>query len=411
MKAHCLLLGIILTVFSAYGQKTFIVEADIRNMTDSLVIGCGQMKGSTARLMANDFVTMVNGKFKITREIEQTTKMFLHINNTGYQFWAKPGANLKITGEAPYVQTWLTESDIPIPEQIELNRFRETTREDYLQIHELKKEVTKLYSEANGNDSIVRRKSDSLRLKVNYIHNEVILYKELQLMLNNPITQAGMEELRNAAKNYKEGKLQKQSLLLNNILELAGLNNINDTDKSKARILIMAVYNKLSDKQKQSQLGQEIISLLSISSIVKTGDRMYDTELKDIEGNVHRLSDYKGKYILLDFWSRSCGPCIDALPELEKIAKKYEGKVVVISISVDPVSVWKEEAAKKSVTNWLQLTDGLESSGIAAHYEVKSLPTFVYISPEGIVLNIKKGYRNNVLSEEVKSMINDKQTN
>lgn len=411
MKAHCFLLGIILTVFSAYGQKTVTIETDIRNMPDSLVIGCGQMKGNTARLMANDFVSMVNGKFKITREIEQTTKMFLYINNTGYQFWAKPGANLKITGEAPYVQTWLTESDIPIPEQIELNRFREATREDYLQIYELKKEVTKLYSEANGDDLLVRRKSDSLRLKVNCIHDEVILYKKLELMLDNPITQAGMEELRDAAQNYKEGKLQKQSLLLDNILELAGLSNLKEADKSKARILIMAVYNKLTDEQKQSQLGQEIISLLSISSIVKTGDRMYDTELKDIEGNVHRLSDYKGKYILLDFWSRACGPCIDALPELEKIAKQYEGKVVVISISVDPVSVWKEEVARKSVTNWLHLTDGLESSGIAAHYEVKSLPTFVYISPEGVVLNIKKGYRNNVLTEELESIIKVKQTN
>ena len=101
--------------------------------------------------------------------------------------------------------------------------------------------------------------------------------------------------------------------------------------------------------------------------------------------------------------------CIrDRLPELEKIAEQYKGKVIVISVSVDPVSVWKEEVAKSPVSNyWLQLSDGLGSSGIAAHYGLKSLPTFVYISPEGLILKIKEGYREDALLEELKSFIKD----
>ena len=69
-----------------------------------------------------------------------------------------------------------------------------------------------------------------------------------------------------------------------NSMSLAGLNNLKETERSKVRTFIITVYSKLTDEQKQSQLGQEIISLLSISSTVKTGDKIYDAELKDVEG-------------------------------------------------------------------------------------------------------------------------------
>ena len=102
MKALGLLLfGIFLTVSSAYGQKTCTIEGDIQNMPDSITLSCAEMKGNTARMQVDDFFTMANGKFKITREVDTITKMFLTVNRTGYQFWVKPGANIKITGKAP----------------------------------------------------------------------------------------------------------------------------------------------------------------------------------------------------------------------------------------------------------------------------------------------------------------------
>lgn len=384
MKAFNLLFGIIFTVSSVYGQQTVTIEGDIQNMPDSLTIGCREMKGESMQLYTDDLFSMVNGKFKITKEVSQTTRMFLHINNTGYEFWVKPGANIKITGSAPYIQTWQTKSDIPIPEQIELNRFRAATREENIRIHDLTQEFMKQVA-LGQKDSVSRQKRNALRLQANSIHDQDILYKELLLMLDNPITTAGLQELRDAAKCFQAGKFNDKAL-------------------------IVSVFDKLTDEQKQSVLGKEISSLLTISSTVKEGDPIADAELKDIAGNIHHLSDYKGQYILLDFWSRVCGPCVAAPPELETIAKQYKGKVVVVSLSVDIESVWKEEC-KRSVDNWLQLSDGLGMSGLAAHYGVRSLPTFVYISPEGTILQIKSGYRDGALIEDIKELISNKQTN
>ena len=357
MKTLAWLFGIFVCASSAYGQKTVTIEGDIRNMPDTVRFFCAEMKGNGMDVRPEDQEKMVNGKFKFTREADRTTKMYISLNNTGYTVWVKPGANIKITGEAPYVQNWLAESDIPIPEQVELNRFREATREENIRIHDLTAECMKLLPKIRAKDSVAKQEFASIRQTVNSIHDEIILQKELLLMLDYPITDAGLEELRDAAKSCQAGKL-------------------------KDKALVVSVYSKLTDEQRQSRLGEEITSLLSISSTVQEGDKIADVELKDIKGNIHHLSDYKGKYIILDFWSRYCGPCLDAFPLLKEIAEKYKEKIVVISLSVDPEAVWKETEVKESADNWLQLSDGLGMSGIAAHYGVHALPSFIYISPD-----------------------------
>ena len=368
MKTLAWLFGIFVCASSAYGQKTVTIEGDIRNMPDTVRFFCAEMKGNGMDVRPEDQEKMVNGKFKFTREADRTTKMYISLNNTGYTVWVKPGANIKITGEAPYVQNWLAESDIPIPEQVELNRFREATREENIRIHDLTAECMKLLPKIRAKDSVAKQEFASIRQTVNSIHEEIILQKELLLMLDYPITDAGLEELRDAAKSCQAGKL-------------------------KDKALVVSVYSKLTDEQRQSRLGEEITSLLSISSTVQEGDKIADVELKDIKGNIHHLSDYKGKYIILDFWSRYCGPCLDAFPLLKEIAEKYKEKIVVISLSVDPEAVWKKTEVKESADNWLQLSDGLGMSGIAAHYGVHALPSFIYISPESTVLKAGQGYK------------------
>lgn len=381
MKTLAWLFGIFVCASSAYGQKTVTIEGDIRNMPDTVRFFCAEMKGNGMDVRPEDQEKMVNGKFKFTREADRTTKMYISLNNTGYTVWVKPGANIKITGEAPYVQNWLAESDIPIPEQVELNRFREATREENIRIHDLTAECMKLLPKIRAKDSVAKQEFASIRQTVNSIHDEIILQKELLLMLDYPITDAGLEELRDAAKSCQAGKL-------------------------KDKALVVSVYSKLTDEQRQSRLGEEITSLLSISSTVQEGDKIADVELKDIKGNIHHLSDYKGKYIILDFWSRYCGPCLDAFPLLKEIAEKYKEKIVVISLSVDPEAVWKETEVKESADNWLQLSDGLGMSGIAAHYGVHALPSFIYISPESTVLKAGQGYK--FLPEDIRTFIKDK---
>lgn len=114
MKTLAWLFGIFVCASSAYGQKTVTIEGDIRNMPDTVrFLRRDERKrdGCTTGRSGK----MVNGKFKFTREADRTTKMYISLNNTGYTVWVKPGANIKITGEAPYVQNWLAEATFQSP--------------------------------------------------------------------------------------------------------------------------------------------------------------------------------------------------------------------------------------------------------------------------------------------------------
>ena len=115
----------------------------------------------------------------------------------------------------------------------------------------------------------------------------------------------------------------------------------------------------------------------------------------------------KGPVLILRYSELNCADCVVfALRKIAEIAEKYKEKIVVISLSVDPEAVWKETEVKESADNWLQLSDGLGMSGIAAHYGVHALPSFIYISPESTVLKAGQGYK--FLSEDIRTFIKDK---
>ena len=57
--------------------------------------------------------------------------------------------------------------------------------------------------------------------------------------------------------------------------------------------------------------------------------------LKDSKGKVHNLSDYKGKWVLVNFWATWCPPCLDEIPDLIALHEHKNSKVVVIGVAMD----------------------------------------------------------------------------
>ncbi len=122
--------------------------------------------------------------------------------------------------------------------------------------------------------------------------------------------------------------------------------------------------------------------------LIAVGEQAPEWELKDSEGKVHKLSESKGKVVLLDFWATWCGPCKVAMPSIQKLHEKYAGKLSVFGMNYaergDPAAYM----AKKGFTYTLLL----DADDVAQDYKVNAIPCFYLIDGEGKVLYTAVGY-------------------
>jgi thiol-disulfide isomerase/thioredoxin len=107
-----------------------------------------------------------------------------------------------------------------------------------------------------------------------------------------------------------------------------------------------------------------------------------DFSLKDMSGKTVRLSDYKGKVVLLEFWATWCPPCRASVPGLEKLHKAYKDKgLVLLAVSMDEGN-WDEVRSfiKESGITYTVLR-GTEE--VAIKYQVRTIPMMLVLNKEG----------------------------
>ncbi len=111
--------------------------------------------------------------------------------------------------------------------------------------------------------------------------------------------------------------------------------------------------------------------------------------LEDLNGEEKSLADFKGQYVLLDFWNSRCGVCRRELPHYLKLQSEFENEnIAFVSISNDPdPSDWKTYASEKKNVGTSLWTDKFFDSEILKAYQVKGTPTYVLIDTEGKIVD------------------------
>jgi peroxiredoxin len=114
-----------------------------------------------------------------------------------------------------------------------------------------------------------------------------------------------------------------------------------------------------------------------------SGQQAFDFSLRDFAGNKISLSDYKGKYVLLDFWEVWCGPCRMSMTHLNDLQKKYREKgLVVIGITQDNPAI----AAKIARDKGLNYINVQGNEKMKTFYRVMEIPQYYLINKEGIII-------------------------
>ena len=127
-----------------------------------------------------------------------------------------------------------------------------------------------------------------------------------------------------------------------------------------------------------------VLALLTGCTKNKQTNTAADFTLQDMNGKSVKLSDYKGKVVLLEFWATWCPPCRATVPGLEKLHNDYKDKgLVVLAVSMDEGG-WDEV---KSFIAEHRITYAVlkGTDDVAAQYQVRSIPLILILNKEGKV--------------------------
>lgn len=157
-------------------------------------------------------------------------------------------------------------------------------------------------------------------------------------------------------------------------------------------------YDGLGEKLQHTVSGKDLAKEIQQLRGGSPGSIAKDFTSTDINGNKLSLSDFKGSYVLLDFWASWCMPCRKGNPHLKELYAKYKDKgIEFIGIADDDgkPDVW-HNAVKKDGLPWRQILRGLDmqkrmknepyDTDISDKYGIQTLPTKILIDKEGKII-------------------------
>jgi peroxiredoxin len=148
-----------------------------------------------------------------------------------------------------------------------------------------------------------------------------------------------------------------------------------------------SLYGLLSPDIKEYARVKTLKSLLDGRKVAVIGNRAPELSMHDQYNKVVNLSDYKGKYVLIDFWASWCHPCRAENPNVTAAYHKYKDKGLnILSISLDATRDKWLEAVEHDKLEWTQVSELKGFSEVADKYGVHSIPRNFLIGPDGKIV-------------------------
>lgn len=199
-----------------------------------------------------------------------------------------------------------------------------------------------------------------------------------------------------------ELKNEPLSLGLLNILE----GNI--FDKDRYFDLYVHVADRLKKEWPHYSHARAFIDMVDKMKKLAVGSPAPEISLPNPEGKIIPLSSLRGKYVLVDFWAKWCGPCRKENPNIVKAYNKYKDKgFTVYSVSLDRTREDWLQGIREDGLTWTHVSDlKFWQSEAARTYNINAIPFSLLLDPNGII--IAKNLRGQALEKKLSEIFSNK---
>lgn len=319
--------------------NSFKIIGNVKGIPDSAIVII------RANNIILDSALVINEKFELTGKLDEPAKASLFIPSTNdYKFLWIENAEIRFNAEAGK------------------------------------------FSDAQIIGSQLQTESDSLLAKTNMFFKAQDSL--LNLLTTNP-ADVDRDSILKEVDDLRKKELREEYLVVKNnpaSYVSAYILNVYKTTWGKEKV--EPLYDAFADKIKNSGYGKSIKSYLELNVNPRIGDRFVDFESKDTNGKTVKLSDIKGKAVLLDFWAAWCFPCREENKNLVKTYNDYKNLgFEIFGVSGDTEKEWWLEAIRQDKLIWTNvLGENGDDSKPFLIYGINGIPDNFLINEKGVIV-------------------------
>lgn len=362
MKKTLLIFAALAPVLAAAQTPNFTITGKIGNLNKPAKIYIDYMYEGKG---GSDSAELVNGTFKLTGYVEGIANSRMTLSHDG------GGKDKEIyskgTGDVIYVN--FGKENIQINSADSLYNAKWTGSKVYDQLQAFDKAVGPTVMTVHHNANVMLQSATPEQQK------DTTYFKMIDKRVQELRKSRG-EKLLEFAKNNPDSYFALQAL------------SESVSGYSLKSEVGLPIFNKLSEELRLSYGGQGLYKLLNAHTVTAIGASAPNFTQNDVNGKPVSLADYKGKYVLVEFWASWCAPCRAESPNLLKQYAAFKDKgFEILGVSVDNDKGKWIEAIKKDGLTWTQVSDlkGWENDARKV-YGISGVPANFLVGPDGKII-------------------------